>query len=203
MKIYDKKLPIIIIFLCIIICISIYFFTKDKSDDFSLSNNLYITNSTEETQPEEKEIIIHIDGEIINPGIVLLPSGSRISDAITASGGITAQADLSKINLAYELSDGQKIYIPSVLDEDEIPYIQNDAGTNVVIPDLSSNSSLVNINTATQSELESLPGIGASTASKIINYRKENGKFKQIEDIMNVNGIGESKFNNIKNYICI
>lgn len=203
MKIYDKKLPIIIIFLCIIICISIYFFTKDKSDDFSLSNNLYITNSTEEPQPEEKEIIIHIDGEIINPGIVLLPSGSRISDAITASGGITAQADLSKINLAYELSDGQKIYIPSVLDEDEIPYIQNDAGTNVVIPDLSSNSSLVNINTATQSELETLPGIGASTASKIINYRKENGKFKQIEDIMNVNGIGESKFNNIKNYICI
>lgn len=203
MKIYDKKLPIIIIFLCIIICISIYFFTKDKSDDFSLSNNLYITNSTEETQPEEKEIIIHIDGEIINPGIVLLPSGSRISDAITASGGITAQADLSKINLAYELSDGQKIYVPSVLDEDEIPYIQNDAGTNVVIPDISSNSSLVNINTATQSELESLPGIGASTASKIINYRKENGKFKQIEDIMNVNGIGESKFNNIKNYICI
>lgn len=110
---------------------------------------------------------------------------------------------MSKINLAYELSDGQKIYVPSVLDEDEIPYIQNDAGTNVVIPDISSNSSLVNINTATQSELESLPGIGASTASKIINYRKENGKFKQIEDIMNVNGIGESKFNNIKNYICI
>lgn len=203
MKNYDKKIPIILIILCIVICIVIYFFTNDKSDDFNLSSDLYITNSIEEIQPEDKEIIIHIDGEIINPGIVSLPIGSRISDAITASGGATEQADLSKINLAYELCDGQKIYVPSILDEDEITYIQNDAGSNVLIPDISSNSTLVNINTATQAELEALPGIGASTAYKIINYRKENGKFKQIEDIMNVNGIGESKFNNIKKYICI
>lgn len=203
MKNYDKKIPIILIILCIVICIVIYFFTNDKSDDFNLSSDLYITNSIEEIQPEDKEIIIHIDGEIINPGIVSLPIGSRISDAITASGGATEQADLSKINLAYALCDGQKIYVPSILDEDEITYIQNDAGSNVLIPDISSNSTLVNINTATQAELEALPGIGASTAYKIINYRKENGKFKQIEDIMNVNGIGESKFNNIKKYICI
>ena len=95
--------------------------------------------------------------------------------------------------------DGQKIYIPSIYDENDITYLFTDAGENVI----SSSSNTININIATQSELESIPGIGSSTAIKILEYRNKNGKFKKIEDIMNVNGIGESKFNAIKNFISI
>ena len=99
--------------------------------------------------------------------------------------------------------DGQKIYIPSIYDKDDISYIYNDAGQNILVSDGSSSTLVININSATQTDLETLPGIGSSTASKIIDYRTKNGKFKKIEDLMNISGIGEAKFNNIKDYISI
>lgn len=203
MKIFDKKLLIILIFLFIILCISIYFFTKEDNNDFISSSKLYILPSTNNSIEEINEIVIHIDGEVINPGIVYLPTEARVSDAIEASGGTTELADISKINLAYVLKDGQKIHIPSIYDTDSSQYIQDDAGINVIVSDNSNSSSLVNINLATQSELETLPGVGPSTASKIIDYRNKNGRFQTIEDIMNVSGIGDAKFANIKDYICI
>lgn len=122
--------------------------------------------------------------------------------------GLLDDADVSKINLAFKLEDGQKITIPSVnddLDDDSSyeDFISLDSGN--IISDSSSNSSSqkVNINTASQTELETLPGIGPSTALKIINYRNENGRFKNIEDIKNVPGIGDAKFNNLKEYIIV
>ena len=193
MKFFDKKSLIIIIFLIITLCISIYFFTKDESNEYVIANDLYIQEDITETGLETEEIIVHIDGEVVKPGLVYLPAGARIADAISAAEGTTELANISKVNLAYELKDGQKIYIPSIHDTEDISYIQNDAGNN----------SLINLNTATQAELETLPGVGAATATKIIDYRTKNGKFKTIEDIMNVSGIGEAKFNNIKDYICI
>ena len=138
----------------------------------------------------------------MNPGIISLPTEARISDAIDAAGGTTELADISKINLAYKLNDGQKLKIPSIYDVEEVIYIQNNAGNEVVLSENTKNA-IININSASQSELENLPGIGPSTASKIIDYRSKNGNFKKIEDIMNVSGIGESKFNSIKDYICI
>jgi len=203
MKFFDKKSLIIIIFLIITLCISIYFFTKDESNEYVIANDLYIQEDITETGLETEEIIVHIDGEVVKPGLVYLPAGARIADAISAAEGTTELANISKVNLAYELKDGQKIYIPSIHDTEDISYIQNDAGNNVIVTDSSSNNSLINLNTATQAELETLPGVGAATATKIIDYRTKNGKFKTIEDIMNVSGIGEAKFNNIKDYICI
>ena len=203
MKNFDKKLLIIFISILIIICISIYFFTKDEDTNILLSNELYTVANTDNTNEDLETIMVHIDGEVVTPGIISLKAGSRIADAIQACGGTTDISDISKINLAYELKDGQKVYIPSIYDVEDVEYIQNDAGNNVIIPDTSSSSALVNINSATQAELETLPGIGPSTAAKIIDYRNKNGDFKNIEDIMNVSGIGESKFNNIKDYICI
>lgn len=157
MKIFDKKLLIILIFLFIIICTSIYFFTKEEDNDIISSSELYVLPSTDNSIEEINKIAIHIDGEVLNPGIVYLPTEARVSDAIEASGGTTILADISKINLAYILKDGQKIHIPSIYDTDEIQYIQNDAGNNVIVPDISSDSLLININSATQSELEKLP----------------------------------------------
>lgn len=179
----------------------------------------------------ENKIYVYITGEVNVPGVVILDEGSRIVDAINSAGGTTSKANISKVNLVYVLEDGMKVNIPSDNDLKNNPdfeYItmssgdgRNDnssglAGTNSSSSNSSaSNSSglresqsssrysIVNINTATQTELETLPGIGPSLALKIINYRNENGKFSSIEEIKNVSGIGESKFEDLKNYITI
>ena len=151
-----------------------------------------------------EEIVVHITGEVVNEGIIRIKKDSRLVDVIEKAGGTTKEADLSKINLAYQVKDGQKIYIPNMNDkENEIQeYITGGAGNNIIIEE-KENESKVNINTANQTELETLSGIGPSTALKIINYRNENGEFKKIEDIKDVPGIGESKFENIKENICV
>lgn len=188
----------LIIIICILIFFSLIiynFFIDDNSTEIA-TNNFYEA-IPQETNKTLENIVVHIDGAIAKPGIVKIAEGSRIIDVIDAAGGLTELADISKINLAYIVSDAQKIYIPTADDLSNESYISNSAGVNV----LESNSFKTNINTASQTELESLPGIGASTAQKIINYRNEHGKFQKAEDIMNVSGIGESKYSNIKDYI--
>ena len=158
---------------------------------------------------EENEVIIHITGSVKNPGIVRLKEGSRIEDAIEAAGGLTENADISKVNLAYVVDDGTKIKIPSSQEEDigDEEIIDSGSGENIIIEKntTSSNKSsqTININKATETELQTLPGIGASLASRIIEYRSQTGKFGSIEEIKNVNGIGDSKFENIKDLISV
>ncbi len=187
----------IIIFLIIGIILVIAYIKNNLKDteEFELSYENIINNSENSVTKENTEdnsIKIHITGEINNPGLIELISGDRILDAINKAGGTTSMADTSKVNLAYVLSDGEKIYIPSINDEEDIPYIEN-----------SSNNSKVNINTATSEQLQSLNGVGESIAESIIKYREENGKFASIEDIKNVSGIGDSKFEKIKEDICV
>lgn len=181
---------------------------------------------------EKNKIYVYVTGEVNVPGVVILEEKSRIVDAINAAGGTTNKANISKVNLVYILEDGMKVNIPNDNDLKNNPdfeYITmssgdgrsdnllNSYGTNASssnsytsntsssknVQDLESKYSIVNINTATQTELETLPGIGPSIALKIINYRKENGKFSTIEEIKNVSGIGESKFEEIKKYITV
>ena len=145
-----------------------------------------------------------------------IEEGGRIADAVDAANGFSEDADISQINLAYQLEDGQKIYIPSINDEKigeeekvlQKEYVTDEAGDDIILEDEISNvkskkDEKININTADQIELEEIPGVGESTAQKIIEYRETNGKFKTIEDIKNVNGIGESKFENMKEKICV
>ena len=156
-------------------------------------------------------IIVHITGEVEQWGVIELEQGSRVIDAVNKAGGFTQNADTQKVNLAYELTDGVKVYIPSKNEELENTittqkYITEDSGENVIMEESDmkkTGDSLVNINEATQTELETLPGIGPSTALKIIAYRQENGNFSSIEDIKNVSGIGDSKFENIRELICV
>ena len=192
--------------------IGYYFFFKDSKVDYSEVDEEYQNNNISREilvkEEQEKEIIIHITGEVVNQGIVKVPEGSRISDAIETSGGLLETADLSEVNLAFILSDGQKIHIPSVDEEKTGVYITTENGSGVILDtNIESGSNgvtgMVNINTATQTLLETLPGIGPSTALKIIEYRKENGKFSSIEDLKSVSGIGDTKFNGIKSKICI
>ena len=152
---------------------------------------------------EVEEIIVHITGEVNKPGIVVLKSNSRIADAINKAGGATKEADLNQINLAYILEDGQKIYIPNKnekIDEDE--YITEGNGNNIGNNN-SKEGEKVNINEAMQTELEELPGIGPSLASRIIEYREQNGDFKKIEELQNVKGIGDAKYNDIKDKVTV
>ena len=165
-----------------------------------------------------QKIYVYITGEVNVPSVVMLNENSRIIDAINAAGGTTGKANISKVNLAYVLKDGMKVNIPNDNDlknNSNFEYItmssgdgrndENDGASDGKIFGSSSAHSIsfVNINTATQTELETLPGIGPSIALKIINYRKENGKFAAIEDIKNVSGIGDSKFEDIKKYITV
>ena len=152
--------------------------------------------------------MIHITGAVQKKGILILPEGARIADAIDSAGGSTEAADLDEVNLAYVLQDGQKLYIPSKEDKKKLEskeYIMSGSGNNVivqaVIEDEKGGNAKVNINTATQNELENLPGVGEAIASRIVEYRQQNGKFDKIEDLQNVKGIGDAKFNNIKEYV--
>ena len=141
---------------------------------------------------------MYITGEVKNQGVIELEEGARIADAIEKAGGKTEQANLKNVNLAYQLEDGQKIYIPNINDiETEVI----DDGASGIVGDTTAAQGIININKADENELQSLNGIGESLASSIVEYRKENGKFETIEDLKNVPGIGESKFENIKEYI--
>ena len=125
-------------------------------------------------------------------------------DAIKKAGGETKAADLSQVNLAYVLQDGQKIYIPNK-NEKISAYISENNGENVKEDNITTKKegTKVNINTASLEELDQLPGIGSAIAQRIIDYRSEHGEFKKVEDIQEVKGIGDAKFNEIKDDITV
>lgn len=209
MEILNKKQKIIVVVLIIIMCIVIGYYIISKTEKYDYSDIEKISNIIEEDQEVddniiENKIVIHITGEVEEEGVIELEKGARISDAIEEAGGTTEEADLSNVNLAYSLSDGQKVKIPNINEKDEeIIVVEEKAGDNIIIEENKSKEEKININKAAQTEIETLPGIGPSTALKIITYRNEHGKFKNIEDIKNVSGIGDSKFENIKEYICV
>lgn len=167
-------------------------FSKDKGEDNMVENIIDETDVEEDTYP--KEIVVHISGQVHNPGVVKLEPGARVIDAVNAAGGLKNDADLDKINLAKKLQDEDKIYIPKIgedIDENLLDF-QNSV----------EDGNKININTCTKEELMSLPGIGEVLADRIIQYR-EKTPFKKVEDLMNVSGIGEKKFESIKDMIIV
>ena len=185
------KMLIAVVAVVVIITIGLYMYKQSKEDTYMYyEENSDVNEITNEEDVEEEEnIIVHITGEIKYPGVLVLKQGDRVVDAIEAAGGETDDADLDRLNLAQMLNDGDKIYIPNKNEENDIDNITSEE------------SGPININTATLEELIKLPGIGEATANKIIEYRKQNGKFKTIEELKNVPGIGNSKFESIKNEI--
>lgn len=131
------------------------------------------------------KIYVYVIGCVNSPGIFEVEDGTRIYEVIKLAGGETKDADLTRLNLAKIIDDEEKVVVPAkiILDENE------------------SANGIININTASIEKLMMLSGIGENTAKKIIKYREENGYFNTIEDLMNVAGIGESKFNSIKDDI--
>lgn len=157
---------------------------------FLLPKDEIVIKSSESDSEEVEEdfIYVHIEGCVNKTGLIKVKYGTRLYELIEEAGGTTVDADLSRVNLASIVSDEQKVVIPAKVIFEE---------------GAEKEGTLVNINTANKEKLTSLSGIGESTAEKIIKYREEKGYFNTIEDLMNVPGIGESKFNGLKDDITV
>lgn len=202
---FKIKIGFVVMLIILISTIGLYIYKTRKEDDdeyMYYENEIIENEASKHENNSESTITIHITGEVKYPGVVVLKEGARIVDAIEAAGGEKDEADLNKLNLAYILNDGEKIYVPNKNDNNAVgDYITVDTEENISSTNDKKESLIVNINTATLEELVKIPGVGEATANKIIAYRKENGKFKEPEDIKNVPGIGNSKYENIKDMI--
>lgn len=149
------------------------------------------------------EVYVDVDGAVVRPGVYRLKDGARVSHAIDAAGGLAAEADVTGLNRASKITDGQKIYVPTVGEQQAAAAVGGAESSAATTPGAGSSSGLVNINTASAAELQTLSGIGPSMAQSIIDERTQNGAFASVDDLMRVSGIGEKKFAKIKDCICV
>lgn len=209
---------LIFIFICIF-CVKNNL-NKNKYDDIEVVTNIVKEENKNEEDTKDNMYNVDIKGAVKNPGVYKISSDLTVNDAIILAGGLTKEADTSVTNLAKKITDEMVIIIytkdevknSNIVDtvikvvekECVCPNIKNDGCLNTEIKDNISNNennSLVNINTASVEELQTISGIGESKAKSIIEYRKNNGLFKSIEDIKNVEGIGDKLYETIKVYI--
>jgi competence protein ComEA len=134
-------------------------------------------------------ITVHVTGWVMNPGLVALPEGSRVADAVAGAGGLRPGADTTNVNLASVLADGEQVVIPGPGAE---PAREGE-------PD--PGDGLVHLNRATAAELETLPGVGPVLAERIVQYREEHGPFRTVEDLLDVPGIGEAKLASLREQV--
>ena len=221
MKIIRKIIYPLTIILLIFIFVCIFYIksnlNKNKYNDIEVVNNIVKEETIEEITIRYS---VDIKGAVKNPGVYQLDSNLTVNDVIELAGGLTKEADTSVTNLAKKITDEMVIIIYTkeevknsnivdtvikVVEQECIcPNIQNDGCLNTEITDNISNqenSGLININTATIEELQTIDGIGESKAKSIVEYRKTNGNFESIEDIKNVDGIGDKLYETIKVYI--
>lgn len=187
----------------IIFVIVMGIFSSAEDEDILQETEIEIDSLISQTieSEEDKKIFVYVIGAVNKPGVVEAPLDSRMYEIIELAGGFAENADETAINLAITVTDEEKIIIPYK----EISTNQKEsAKINQLFTETISNTlGKININTASIEELKTLSGIGQSTAEKIINYRNENSKFERIEDIKNVSGIGDAKFNSIKDKIVV
>ncbi len=190
-----------------LICLGLYslFYYINTGKEELIKNDeteIYEEIETIDTSAEENkknQIVVEIKGAIKNPNVYWIDEDSIVEDLINKAGGLNEDANINSINRAEKLKNHQLIVIPDN---------NNNENDNVNVNILGSNnnnlsSNLIDINTADEKELDSLPGVGPSKAKDIISYREKNGGFKSIEDIKNVKGIGESSFEKIKDKITV
>lgn len=185
MPMYKKPLCIL---LAIALIVSIAIFYQEQQRD---------TLPLEETSASlanPVQVTVYVSGEVNRPGVIDLTNASRVSDAIKACGDFTAAADKASVNLAQKVEDGMQIKVLALTTTSDNP--KANAATKA-------SGDIININTADESELDRLPGIGPAMAKRIVEYRQTNGNFQTIEDIKNVRGIGEAKFNKMQDKLSL
>lgn len=215
-----KQEQVIILFLIGILLVGLgvkYYFSRQQN--YEIIAPATTATDTSNRNANQPSSIVHIAGAVNKPGVYHLPAGSRIYDAITTAGDTTFQADISDLNLAAVIGDGDKIDIPILQNKpDPKPEpLTNEARqesfsssepiskTKTILHSRSAvqSSRKININTATVSELDNLPGIGPKLAERIILYRQQHGPFKRIDDIVLVSGIGSKRFEQMKSMITV
>ena len=156
----------------------------------TVDNNVAL--STAETINRTQMVYVYVCGAVYSPGVVEIAEGSRAEEALRLAGGMTQEADPFYVNLAETVTDGQKLYFPTT---EEAKRLETAAKA--------AEEGLVNINTATEEELCTLPGIGASRAADIVRYREKNGSFQTKEDIMKVSGIKQNAYDKLCDKITV
>jgi competence protein ComEA len=144
-------------------------------------------------------LVVHVAGAVQTPGVYTLAAGSRVIDGIRAAGGVAPGADVSAINLARPLADGERVYIPR---RGETPPAEP-SSSGSVSSEGGASGGKVNLNSATADQLEALPGIGEVLARRIVDYRTQHGPFRSVRDLLKVEGIGEKKFESIKDHVTV
>ncbi len=203
----QEKITVILLLILIIIGVGIVLNKSiNREDNFIVNSASDITENNPAMQIEIPSVIIHITGAVKKPGVYQLKPTDRIVDAVKIAGGATEEANLDLINLAALLKDGQKIIVPYKTYSEAGKEINTNRYNNEASAYSSSTASIsakININTANATMLQTLSGIGPVLSERIIEYRNQNGLFDVIDDIKDVSGIGEKKFEGIKNLICV
>ncbi|OUO19859.1 hypothetical protein B5F89_06750 [Collinsella sp. An307] len=169
--------------------------TRQQGDDDDAATDA----AHDEADEDAATVTVDVSGAVATPSVVTLAEGSRVADAIDAAGGALPEADLAQLNRAARLTDGEKVHVPITGEQ-----AAGAAGTAADSVETGAvTQQLININTATEAELDVLPGVGPSTAEAIVADREENGPFSTIEDLMRVSGIGEKKFEKLAGQICV
>lgn len=142
------------------------------------------------------EVVVHISGAVVGPGVYTLPGSARVADAVEAAGGAAPEADIHRLNLAARLADGQRVHVP--LAGEPLPPDALAATAEAPVA-----GGLVNLNTATSDQLESLPGIGPALAEAIMKERERRGGFRSVEDLLRVRGIGDQRFSDLRDLVTV
>lgn len=203
----QEKVVCLVIILVLLITFGwkLYQSEKDTITIIPVAEESTNVKSTEE-ELKPKICMVHIAGAVHHPGVYQLEEGKRIIDAVKMAGGEREEANLDAVNLAAILYDGQKIIIPMISENKEDMLTSVSETYEVSQQNMSSSGSslaLLNLNAATLPQLEALPGIGPVLAKRILDYRRMNGLFQYVEEVMNVTGIGEKKFEGIKELITV
>ncbi len=204
----EKTLKYLVAFLFILI--ALFILLGKNGDEELLIEGRENTSTVEqlaaeeslEENPEPKEIFVHLSGAVNKPGVLKLSEGTRVYEAVEMAGGLEVDADSSGINLARTLQDEERIHIPREGEVQTNPVQYANPATQSMGGE-TRQSGLININTADSASLQTLTGIGPSTAEKIMDYRQSSGPFRSIEQIKEVSGIGEKTYQKFKDKICI
>lgn len=190
MKLNRKIVGSLVILAVFAVCLAVGYFVSRPAENIK-EEEIFAEDAGSPSE-EAQLITVYVNGEVARPGVYSLAAGSRIKDAVEASGGFTASADKKRVNLAKKVRDEDYIFI----DTQDSGKAQGGASSGGI-----SSDGLVNINTATKEELMTVPGIGEVTAQKIIDYREKNGDFSKIDDLTKVDRIGEKTLAKFKDKI--
>ena len=189
MPMFRKSLLVLIILAVAALCGTMYGYYSQQQE------TIVLDAATTIKEEPLRTVTVYVTGEVKKPGLVTLNEGQRVADAVNAVGGVIETADIDRINMAAFLEDGMQVRVP-----ERTAGVVGKAGTP---PSGKNADGQINLNTATEKELQELPGIGPAMSARIIEYRETNGAFQNIEDIKKVRGIGNAKFEKLKDKVTI